>query len=116
MTQNPSRVMIISYGEMGHAMAHFLGGKHQMSVYDIRSAQGLPPINVEQEAALADFVLLCVPAAPIMTCWHGSPRICKAIAFVSASPKVLMSKAGHRHKYTNRHSAGGSHIVCSMAR
>jgi len=56
--------LIIGYGEMGHAMEHLLKGKHRLAIHDSRPAEGLPSINVEQEAALADFVLLCVPASP----------------------------------------------------
>lgn len=35
-----------------------------MDIYDSRPAGDLPAINVEQQAAQADFLLLCVPAAP----------------------------------------------------
>ena len=48
---------------MGHAMEHLLRDKHHLAIHDSRPVQGLPSINVEQQAALADFVLLCVPAA-----------------------------------------------------
>jgi glycerol-3-phosphate dehydrogenase (NAD(P)+) len=64
MKQKPSRILIVGYGEMGHAMEHLLGGKHRLAIHDCRPIEGLAPINVEQEAAQADFVLLCVPAAP----------------------------------------------------
>lgn len=49
---------------MGHAMQHLLAGRHQLAIHDASSSEGLPPINVEREAASADFVLLCVPVAP----------------------------------------------------
>jgi len=58
------RVLIVGYGEMGHAMAHLLGGKHPLAIHDSRPVEGLPSIDVEQQAALADFLLLCVPAIP----------------------------------------------------
>ena len=64
MKQNSSRVLIVGYGEMGHAMEHLLAGKHRLAIHDSRPIQGQPAINVEQEAALADFVLFCVPASP----------------------------------------------------
>jgi glycerol-3-phosphate dehydrogenase (NAD(P)+) len=63
MIQKPSRVFVAGYGEMGHAMEHLLGSHHQLVIHDARAIQGLAPINVEQEAALADFVLFCVPAS-----------------------------------------------------
>jgi glycerol-3-phosphate dehydrogenase (NAD(P)+) len=46
MKQKPSRVLIVGYGEMGHAMEHLLGGKHQLAIYDCRPIEGLPSINV----------------------------------------------------------------------
>lgn len=49
---------------MGHAMEHLLRDKHQLTIYDCRPMEGLQPIKLEQEAARADFVLLCVPAYP----------------------------------------------------
>jgi glycerol-3-phosphate dehydrogenase (NAD(P)+) len=49
---------------MGHAMAHLLRGKHPLAIYDSRPVVDLPAINVEQQASLADFLLLCVPASP----------------------------------------------------
>ncbi|MGC2048119.1 MAG: hypothetical protein WA635_05870 [Gallionella sp.] len=45
-------------------MAHLLGGKHPLAIYDSRPVEGLPAINVEQQASLADFLLFCVPASP----------------------------------------------------
>jgi glycerol-3-phosphate dehydrogenase (NAD(P)+) len=60
----PSRVLIVGYGEMGHAMEHLLKGQHRLAIHDSRPIEGLPSIDVEQEAALADFLLLCVPASP----------------------------------------------------
>lgn len=64
MNQKPSRVLIIGYGEMGHAMEHLLGSRHRLAIHDSRPVEDIPSINIEQEAALADFVLLCVPASP----------------------------------------------------
>lgn len=58
------RVLIVGYGEMGHAMAHLLGGQHSLAIYDSRPVLDLPAINLEQQASLADFLLLCVPASP----------------------------------------------------
>lgn len=63
MKRKPSRVLIVGYGEMGHAMEHLLGNL-KPAIHDSRPVAGLPSIDVEQEAGLADFVLLCVPATP----------------------------------------------------
>ncbi len=64
MIPDRSRVLIVGYGEMGQAMQHLLGNRHRLAIHDARPIKGLPDIDLEQEAALADFVLLCVPAAP----------------------------------------------------
>lgn len=58
------RVLIVGYGEMGHAMEYLLGGKYPLAIHDSRPVEDLPAINVEQQASLADFLLLCVPASP----------------------------------------------------
>ncbi|ATX82202.1 glycerol-3-phosphate dehydrogenase (NAD(P)+) [Mariprofundus ferrinatatus] len=60
-----SRVLIIGYGEMGHAMQYLLSERHQLSIYDSRPVEGLEPVNLEQEAASADFILFCIPAQPL---------------------------------------------------
>ena len=60
----PSRVLIVGYGEMGHAMEHMLAENHRLAIHDSRPIEGLPSTDVEQEASLADFLLLCVPASP----------------------------------------------------
>lgn len=64
MDNESARVLIVGYGEMGRAMEHLLQGRHHLAIHDTRQIAGLPSIDVEQEAALADFVLLCVPASP----------------------------------------------------
>ena len=64
MQQIKSHVLIVGYGEMGHAMEHLLCDQHHLTIYDCRPVPGLQPIELEQEAARADFVLLCVPASP----------------------------------------------------
>ena len=63
MKRDSSRILIVGYGEMGHAIAHLLGKNHQLVFYDSRPATGLPTINTEQEAALADYIFFCVPAS-----------------------------------------------------
>jgi len=65
MNSRQSRVLIIGYGEMGHAMEYLLGDNHLLAIYDIHLPPGMPAIDFESEAARADFVLLCVPTQPI---------------------------------------------------
>jgi glycerol-3-phosphate dehydrogenase (NAD(P)+) len=65
MNTGSSHVLVIGYGEMGHAMEFLLGDKYLLAIYDIRPTPGMPDIDFESEAARADFVLLCVPTQPI---------------------------------------------------
>ena len=65
MSIRSSRVLIIGYGEMGQAMEFLLGHKHELVIYDINPTAGMPHVDLEAEAAGADFVLLCVPTQPI---------------------------------------------------
>jgi glycerol-3-phosphate dehydrogenase (NAD(P)+) len=58
-------VLIIGYGEMGHAMQSLLNERHHLSIYDSRPVEGLTPIDIEQEAASADFILFCIPTQPL---------------------------------------------------
>ena len=64
MTRKSSRVLIIGYGEMGLAMQHLLGDRHELVFYDNRPIKGLEPVDLEDEASRADFVILCVPTQP----------------------------------------------------
>jgi len=58
-------VLIVGYGEMGHAMHYLLDERHHLSIYDPRPIEGLTPIDVEQTAASADFILFCIPTQPL---------------------------------------------------
>ena len=64
MMGKSSKVLIIGYGEMGHAMEFLLHGKHQLAIHDSRSIEGLQPVDLEKEAAQSDFVLFCLPTNP----------------------------------------------------
>lgn len=66
MTTSPSsRVLIIGYGEMGHAMEYLLADRHALAIHDTALPAGMPTIDPDAEAARADFVLLCVPTQPL---------------------------------------------------
>jgi len=65
MSQARRRVLVIGYGEMGHAMEYLLGARHELDVYDRRPMAGLRPVDPLVAARDADFVLFCVPAVPL---------------------------------------------------
>ncbi|ATX79411.1 glycerol-3-phosphate dehydrogenase (NAD(P)+) [Mariprofundus aestuarium] len=63
--QKASHVLIVGYGEMGHAMKFLLRDRHHLSIYDSRQIEGLPPVDLELLAASADFILFCIPSQPL---------------------------------------------------
>lgn len=56
------RILIIGHGEMGQAMAHLLGARHSLSVWERRPAGGRVPPDLDVAAAVAEAVIFCVPA------------------------------------------------------
>ena len=58
-------VLIIGYGEMGHAMERLLGKRHRLSYWDIRPVEDHPVVDLETAAASADCVVFCVPVTPL---------------------------------------------------
>ncbi len=65
MMTKKQNVLIVGYGEMGHAMQYLLNERHHLCIYDSRPIEGLAPVDVEQEAASADFILFCIPSQPL---------------------------------------------------
>jgi glycerol-3-phosphate dehydrogenase (NAD(P)+) len=59
-----SRILVLGYGEMGHAMEQLLRPRHALVVWQRRPPPGTAPVDLPTEAARADFVLFCLPAAP----------------------------------------------------
>lgn len=50
------RVLILGYGEMGHAFEHLLAGKHEVRIWSL-----LVPTNLEAETRHAQVILFCLP-------------------------------------------------------
>jgi glycerol-3-phosphate dehydrogenase (NAD(P)+) len=59
------KILVIGYGEMGHAMEFLLGGRHELGFHDIRPMDGHVPVELEAAAAQADYVIYCVPVTPL---------------------------------------------------
>lgn len=66
VTHMPSRldVLIIGYGEMGHALEYLLADHHNLSVWDKFPVSGFTPANLERAVPEADFILFCLPVNP----------------------------------------------------
>ena len=60
-----SDVLVIGYGEMGHAMERLLSASHRLQFWDIRPVDGHETVELETAVANADFILYCVPVTPL---------------------------------------------------
>ena len=58
------RVLIVGYGEMGHAMQHLLRRHHAITVWHCDTAEGRA-VPLTQAATDKDFIILCIPTGPL---------------------------------------------------
>ena len=58
-------ILIIGYGEVGHAMEYLLGPSHQLQFWDIRPIEDHATVELEQAVAQAGFVIFSVPVSPL---------------------------------------------------
>jgi len=58
------RVLIVGYGEMGHAMQHLLQRRHVISVWHCDTPEGMV-IPLSEAAADKDVIVLCIPTGPL---------------------------------------------------
>ena len=59
---NESQVLLLGYGEMGHAMETLLAPRHRVSIWQRHAPQD---IMVTDLAGTADVIIFCVPALPV---------------------------------------------------
>lgn len=57
-------VLILGYGEMGHAMRFLLEERHSVSVWVRRPVEDVLPVPLEQLVPGADIILFCLPVNP----------------------------------------------------
>jgi len=58
------RVLILGYGEMGHAMEHLLSTRHDVRIWNIGTVVKGSHATLEQEVAEAQVILFCLPVNP----------------------------------------------------
>jgi len=58
------RVLILGYGEMGHAMEHLLKGRHQLDIWEKYPQDNFQSAVLEDAVPRADVVLFCLPVNP----------------------------------------------------
>ena len=57
-------VLILGYGEMGHAMEHLLGARHNLLIWEKYPEPGFTSVVLEEAVVKADFIIFCLPANP----------------------------------------------------
>lgn len=58
------RVLVLGYGEMGHAMEFLLGQRVQLDIWEKFPQPGFESVRLEAAAPHADIVLFCLPVNP----------------------------------------------------
>lgn len=58
------RILILGYGEMGHAMEYLLENKQQLDIWDKYPQENFKSASLEDVAPQADIVLFCLPVNP----------------------------------------------------
>jgi len=58
------KVLILGYGEMGHAMEHLLHEHHQLEIWDRYPTADFTSATLEDAAQVADIVIFCLPVNP----------------------------------------------------
>jgi len=58
------RVLILGYGEMGHAMEHLLFARHDVRIWNLGTVVKGSHTTLEQETAEAQVILFCLPVNP----------------------------------------------------
>ncbi|MDE2310190.1 MAG: hypothetical protein KGL01_05110, partial [Betaproteobacteria bacterium] len=57
------RILILGYGEMGHAMEHLLAGRHDVRIWSLDGVKGRTS-TLEDEVPWAQVILFCLPVNP----------------------------------------------------
>jgi glycerol-3-phosphate dehydrogenase (NAD(P)+) len=58
------RVLILGYGEMGHAMEYLLAGRHDVRIWNMGGVVKGYHATLEEEVAEAQVILFCLPVNP----------------------------------------------------
>lgn len=58
------RVLVLGYGEMGHAMEYLLSERLQLDIWDKYPQNNFKSTDLEEAATEADIVLFCLPVNP----------------------------------------------------
>jgi glycerol-3-phosphate dehydrogenase (NAD(P)+) len=111
MNEFNQKILVIGYGEMGHAMEFLLTGRYALRFHDIRPLDRHESVELESAAAEADYLIYCVPVRPLAGLVE---RVATVLADHSISLSVakglddLGRPAAHifRQVYAGRHAYG----------
>ncbi len=59
-----AKVLILGYGEMGHALEFLLKDKHDIYIWEKFPQPGFESVDLEETAQIADFIFFCLPITP----------------------------------------------------
>jgi glycerol-3-phosphate dehydrogenase (NAD(P)+) len=111
MNESNKKILIIGYGEMGHAMEYLLAGRYELAFHDVRPMAGHDSVALESGAAQANYVIYCVPATPLAVLAEQMVRVLNDRSLSLSVAKGLDDKgrpaAGiFREVYAGRHDYG----------
>lgn len=104
------RVLVLGYGEMGHAMEALLAGRVRLDIWEKFPADGFRSAVLEDVVPAADLILFCLPVNPhreVVTQLLpllGSNAICLSIAKGldekgQTAAEIFTDVLGERHPY-----------------
>ena len=62
--KNQLKILILGYGEMGHAMEFLLQDHYHLDIWDKYPKGNFQPVSLEDTAGTADVVIFCLPVNP----------------------------------------------------
>jgi glycerol-3-phosphate dehydrogenase (NAD(P)+) len=104
------RVLILGYGEMGHAMEHLLSARHDVRIWNLGTVVKGRHTTLEQETAEAQVILFCLPVNPHreiavrVAPWLAKDSLCLTIAkgldeSGQTAAQIFDDVFGGRHRY-----------------
>ncbi len=83
---NGTKILILGYGEMGHAMESLLHDRHVLTIWNHRPRPDLPKVELEQAVSENEVILFCLPIIP-------HEEICRRIAPYLPAESLCLSIA-----------------------
>lgn len=104
------QVLILGYGEMGHAMETLLAPRHELAIWDKYPPPGLQPARLDEAVPAADWIIFCLPVTPHAEVLERvAPRLKAETACISiakgldesgrSAHRIFEETLGDRHDY-----------------